>query len=180
MRKNTASGLDTDGLEQLWVTERQLDQFTDLGHLLAAATDIVVADVSEVEFLLFSLDWVTLFAAHVSSELEPLEDKKLAGVDHGVLRNNAELGGVGFHHLELDCLHATADEEGVALADRSEIRLQVDVKDVATQTLDRVFKGQDVDALAVFYLETSVDIDEVAELDEVVTSNLFHFEYGPR
>jgi hypothetical protein len=36
--------VDPPGLEELRVTERQLDQFTDLSHLLAASTNIIVAN----------------------------------------------------------------------------------------------------------------------------------------
>ena len=36
--------LDTESLEESGVAERQFDHFSDLGHLLAAAADIIVAD----------------------------------------------------------------------------------------------------------------------------------------
>jgi hypothetical protein len=42
---------NTNGLEELRMTERQLDQFTDLSHLLAASTNIIVANLVEVALL---------------------------------------------------------------------------------------------------------------------------------
>lgn len=40
------------------MAQGQLDQLTDLCHLLAAATDIVVADLIQVLFLVLTLDWL--------------------------------------------------------------------------------------------------------------------------
>jgi hypothetical protein len=58
-----------------------------------------------------------------------------------------------------------------------EVGLEVDIEDVATQTLDRVIKGQDVDAFSVLDVEALVDIDEIAELDaEVVSRDLVHLD----
>ena len=40
--------------------ERKLDQLTNLRHLLAAATDVVVANVAKVCLLVLTLDGVAL------------------------------------------------------------------------------------------------------------------------
>jgi hypothetical protein len=45
-----------------------------------------------------------------------------------------------------------------------EIRLEVDIENVAAQTLDGVDEGQDLHALALFYVETRVHANEVTEL----------------
>jgi hypothetical protein len=68
--------------------------------LLAAAANVIVADVGEVVLLVLALDGLAL------------------GVDDSVLGDDAVLGRVRLNHLELDRAHAAADEEGVALADR--------------------------------------------------------------
>ena len=54
--------LDADSLEELRVAQRELDHLLDLRELLAAATDIVVANL--VELLLLFLD------AHPGVEFE--------------------------------------------------------------------------------------------------------------
>ena len=58
--------------------ERQLNEFSNLGHLLATTTDIVVANVGQVAFFIFALHWVTL------------------GVDDSVGGDDAVFGGIGF------------------------------------------------------------------------------------
>lgn len=52
--------------------------------MLAAATNVVVADICEIAFLIFTLDGLAL------------------GVNDSVLGDNAVLGRVGLDDLELD------------------------------------------------------------------------------
>jgi predicted membrane chloride channel (bestrophin family) len=77
--------------------QRQLDQLTDLSHLLAAAADIIVADLVKVSFLILALYGLTL------------------AVDYGILGNDAELRWVYLNDLELDLAHTTAGCERIAL-----------------------------------------------------------------
>ena len=42
------------------MTQRELDEFTDLSHLLSAAPNVVVANVAEVRLLVFTLDGIAL------------------------------------------------------------------------------------------------------------------------
>ena len=42
------------------MAQRKLDKFTDLSHLLAAATNVVIADIGEVGLFVFALDRVAL------------------------------------------------------------------------------------------------------------------------
>jgi hypothetical protein len=104
------------------VAERELDELADLGELLAAAADVVVADVGEVVLLVLALDRFAL------------------GVDDRVLRDDAVLGRVGLDDLELDAPRGALGEEGVALADGAvrleEVGLEEDVEDVAGEALD--------------------------------------------
>ena len=120
--EDAARRLDADRLEQLRVAERELDELADLGELLAAAADVVVADVGEVVLLVLALDRFAL------------------GVDDRVLRDDAVLGRVGLDDLELDAPRGALGEEGVALADGAvrleEVGLEEDVEDVAGEALD--------------------------------------------
>ena len=58
--------------------ERQFNQFSNLGHLLATTTDIIVANVGQVALFVFALNWVAL------------------GVDNSVGGNDAVFGGISF------------------------------------------------------------------------------------
>lgn len=154
--EDAARGLDADRLEELRVAERELDELADLGELLAAAADVVVPDVGQVVLLVLALDGLAL------------------GVDDRVLRDDAVLGRVRLDHLELDAPRRALCEERVALADGAvrleEVRLEEDVEDVARETLDRVVKGEDVDALAVLDVVAGVDSADVGELDAEVVA----------
>ena len=99
--EDTSGRLDTDGLEQLGMTEGQFDQLSDLSHLFTAATNVVVADISEIALLIFPLDGLAF------------------GMDDGVLRDDTKFGWICLHHFEFNSSHATTDEEGVSLANRS-------------------------------------------------------------
>ena len=46
-----------------------------------------------------------------------------------------------------------------------EIRLDVYIENIATQTLDRVIEWKDVYAAAIFNVETMVNIHKIAKLD---------------
>ena len=58
--EDTTRRLDTDRLEELGMPQGQLDELTDLRHLLAAATNVVIANIGEVRLFVFTLDRVTL------------------------------------------------------------------------------------------------------------------------
>jgi hypothetical protein len=163
----------------LGVAQRQLDQFTDLSHLLAATTNIIVANLVEVTLLILSLDGLTL------------------AVNNCVLGNNAVLWGVDLHDLKLDLSHTTSYCEQVTLADWSvcltEVRSEVDIEEGAGQTLNGIGNGKDSNALGlfaktksasnqrergacsstyIFDIGAGVDSDDVAVLDtEVVAHN---------
>jgi len=42
------------------MAEWELDELSDLGHLLSASTDVIITDICEVVFLILTLDWVSL------------------------------------------------------------------------------------------------------------------------
>lgn len=58
--QDTTRWFDTNGFEELRMTKWKLDKFSDLGHLFSAATNVIVANISEIVFFIFTLDWVTL------------------------------------------------------------------------------------------------------------------------
>jgi hypothetical protein len=133
--EDSAGRLDADGLEQLRVAQRKLDQLADLGHLLAAAANVIVAHLVQVLLLILALDRLAL------------------AVDDGVLGGDGVLGRVHLDDLELDLSHAAADGEQVALANGAvgfaEVRGEEDVEDVSGEALDGVGNGQDGDALGL-------------------------------
>jgi hypothetical protein len=53
--------LDTDRFEQLWMMQGKLDKLSDLCHLFVAATNIIIVNINEIGFLIFTLDGVTLW-----------------------------------------------------------------------------------------------------------------------
>ena len=81
--------------------ERELNHLLDLCELLPASSDIVVSDGVERVFFLLSLDRFSL------------------AMDKGVWGHDAEGGGLGLDHFELDSTHSTANDECVILVHRS-------------------------------------------------------------
>ena len=58
-----------------------------------------------------------------------------------------------------------------------DIRLEVDIKDVAAQPPDRVVERKDVDALSILDIQTRMHVDHVSELHaKVVAGNLIHLD----
>ena len=45
-----------------------------------------------------------------------MKDDKLTSVDHGVLSDNTEFGGIGLNDLEFDGTHTATDKESVTLS----------------------------------------------------------------
>src|ERR1700722_10621284 len=60
-QKDTARGLDTDRLEQLQMAQWQVHELTNLRHLLAAQTNVIVPSIGQVCLFVFSLHWVTFY-----------------------------------------------------------------------------------------------------------------------
>ena len=58
-----------------------------------------------------------------------------------------------------------------------EVWLEVDVENVAAETLDRVVEWQDMYALSVLDVEALMNMNKVSELDtQVVTGDLVHLD----
>jgi hypothetical protein len=113
----------------------QLNQLSDLCHLLPAATNVVVTDFVEVTLLVFALNGLTL------------------AVDDSILCDDAELWWVNLNDLKLYLSHTTAGCEGVALANRSvgfaEVWGEENVEQRTGDTLDGIGDGEDCNALGL-------------------------------
>lgn len=46
-----------------------------------------------------------------------------------------------------------------------EVRLEIDLKQITTQTFYGVIKGEDMYPLSVFDVEALMDVDDIAQLD---------------
>ena len=140
--------LDTEGSEQLGMPERELNHLTNLGHLLTAATNVIVADAIEF-FFVFALDWFTLVK------------------DHRVGADDAKFSWISFDNLELNRLHTLSYEESVALLDRSvaifKVGDEVSLCQVAGNTFDAVFERKDVNASTVRHIRACVHLDNVTQ-----------------
>ncbi len=57
------------------------------------------------------------------------------------------------------------------------VGLEVHLKDVSTETLDGVIERKDMHALAVFDVQTLMDVDEIAEFhSQIVTGDFVHLD----
>lgn len=160
VEQDSARGLDAERLEQHRVTKGQLDHFANLSHLLAAATNVVVADVVHL-LLVFALDGVAF------------------AMNHRIGSHDTVGRRVCFDHFELHRVHRLAHQKEISLLDGAvsfqEVGLEVDIKEVAAHTFNRVIQGENVDALSVGNISTAGDSDNVGETDtQVLTDDLVH------
>jgi hypothetical protein len=160
VQEDPAGRLDPERLEEGGVPERELDHFSDLRHLLAAAADVVVPDVVHLLFVL-ALDGIPL------------------AVDDGVGSDDAVRRRVGLDDLELDGVHRRPDQKEVALLDGTvrlqKVRLEVDVKQVARNALDGVVQRQNVDPLPVRDVPAAGDRHNIRQPDpQVLAHALVH------
>ncbi|GIX63108.1 SNF2 helicase, putative [Babesia caballi] len=149
--------LDTQGLEEPGVSERQLDHLPNLRHLLPAPSYVVVSHVVELLFLV-ALDGVALV------------------VDDGVGSHDAVLPGVHLNHLELDRLERAPDQKEVTLLHRAvgfqKVGLEVDVEQrLLGEAFHGVVERQHLNLFAVRYVGAGRDPDEVAEHDPEVLAH---------
>ena len=141
------------------MAEGELDHLPDLGHLLPASADVVGP------LLVLSLDGIAL------------------AVDDGIGSHDAVGARIGLHDLELHRMHGGADQEEVPLLDGpvglQEVGLEVNVEEVAADSLDGIVQGQDVDALPVRDVPACRDRHHVGEADpEVLADHLVHADVG--
>jgi hypothetical protein len=117
------------------MSKGQLDQFSDLSHLLSAATNVIVSNLVQVSFLIFTLDRVAF------------------AVDDCVLSHNTIFGRIDLDHFELDLSHASSYCEQITLSHWSvglaEVRGKENVKERACQAFDGIGNGEDGNALGL-------------------------------
>jgi hypothetical protein len=83
------------------VAERKLNHFSDLSHLLAASTNVVIANLVQVVLFLLSLDRFAL------------------AVNNGILGYDTVFRGIHLDDLEFNLSHTTTYDEQVSLLDWS-------------------------------------------------------------
>lgn len=117
------------------MTKRQLDQLTDLSHLLAATTNVVIANLVKVTLLILALNGLAL------------------AVDDCVLGNDAILRGVDLDNLKFNLTHTTTYGKQVTLANwavgLTEVGGEEDVEDGSGQTLNSIGNRKDSNALSL-------------------------------
>jgi hypothetical protein len=115
--------------------EGQLNHFPDLSHLLAATTNVIVADLIQIVLLLVTLDGLAL------------------AVDDGVLSDDAVLGGVDLDDFELYLPHAAAHDEQVALSNGpvglTEVGSEENIEQGAGDALDGIRNRQNGNTLGL-------------------------------
>mmetsp|Transcript_28442 Transcript_28442/g.80059 ORF Transcript_28442/g.80059 Transcript_28442/m.80059 type:complete len:454 (-) Transcript_28442:148-1509(-) len=164
VQEHTTWRFDSQGFEQGRVTQRELDHFTNLGHLLSATADIVVPHVVHL-FFVFALDRLSL------------------AVDDGVRGHDAVRGGVRLHDLEFHGVHGGSHQEEVALLDGTvgleEVGFEVHVKEVSSHALDGVVQREDVHALSVRHVPAGGDGHDIRQAHaEVLAHDLVHSDAG--
>jgi hypothetical protein len=83
------------------VAERKLNHFSDLSHLLAASTNVVIADLIQVVLFLLSLNRFAL------------------AVNNGILGHDTIFRRIHLDNLEFNLSHTTTYDKQVSLLDWS-------------------------------------------------------------
>ncbi|KAH3663657.1 hypothetical protein OGAPHI_005058 [Ogataea philodendri] len=138
------------------MSKRQLDQFSNLSHLLSASTNIVVTDLIEVVFFVLSVDRFSL------------------RMYYGVLRNDGVFFRLDFNDLELDLSHTTSNNKVISLTNGSvgvnKIWFQKHIKERSGDSLDGIGNWQNRDSGGKLDLRTRMDGDNVSKSDSQIVS----------
>src|SRR5436190_20366546 len=103
--------------------EEKLNQLSDLSHLLSAATNVIVTDLIEIPFFVFSLNGFAV------------------AVDHCILCYDAKLGRINFDNLELNLSHTATAREQIPLFYRPISLTEVWSKEYVEQRACKTFHG---------------------------------------
>lgn len=127
--------LNTDTFEELWMSQWQLYQFSDLCHLLPASTNIVVSNLIQVPFLIFTIEGLA-FAVY-----------------NGILSNDTMVGWIKLNDFKLNLPHTTPNCKKITHTHRSvgfkEIWLKVNIEERASEALDSVRDREYCDAFCL-------------------------------
>jgi len=142
------------------VSQRELNHFSDGGHLFPASTDIIITHIIQL-FLVFTVDRLSL------------------RVKHSIRCDNTELFGLCRDDLELHRLEIAANQEKVALLDGPvcvfEVGDEVGFGEIALDALNSIRKGQDVDFGQIGDISSSSDLHHISEPDsEILSDGLIH------
>lgn len=142
------------------MSEWQFDHFPDGGHLLPAASDVIVSHVVQL-LLVFAVDGLAL------------------SVEHRVWCHNPELLWLGGDDLELHWLEVSPHDEEVTLLDGSvcvfEVGDEVGLGEVALDALNCVGERQDMDFGQIGDVSCGADLYDVTESDsEIFADGLVH------
>jgi hypothetical protein len=142
------------------MTERELNHFTNLCHLLSASTDIVVSNVVHL-FLVLTLDGITFT------------------VNDRIGSDNTVGSWIRFYDLEFHRVHGRADQKEITLLDGTvgfeEVGLEVDVKEVSRHAFNGIIERKNVNALAVGDVTAAGDGNNVSKTNaKVLPNDLVH------
>jgi len=156
-KEHTLRRLDTECLEQLRMSQGQFDHLANFGELLANATNVIVANVFSL-FFIVAVDGIAF-----------VEERRLRG-------HNTVLGRVNVDNLELNWTEATTDDEGVALLDGAvavlEVGDEVGLGDVSCDALNRVGEGKHMNFGCIGHVvRAGVDRDDVSHTHAQVASH---------
>mmetsp|Transcript_1727 Transcript_1727/g.4031 ORF Transcript_1727/g.4031 Transcript_1727/m.4031 type:complete len:777 (+) Transcript_1727:352-2682(+) len=164
IQQDSTGWLDSKSLEKSGVTKGKFNHFTDLCHLLAASTNIIVTNIIHL-FFVFTLHWISL------------------AVNDSVGGHDTVGRGIRFHDFEFDGMHGRTNQKEISLFDRTvglqKIRLQINLKEISGNSLNGVVQRQDVDALPVGNIATGRDGNDVGQTDsQVLSDHLVHANVG--
>mmetsp|Transcript_17238 Transcript_17238/g.21787 ORF Transcript_17238/g.21787 Transcript_17238/m.21787 type:complete len:460 (-) Transcript_17238:103-1482(-) len=164
IEEHTPGWLDSQGFKEGRMTKWQFNHLPNLRHLLSTASYVIIAHIIQL-LLILSLDRLSL------------------AVNDSIRRHDAVWGGISLDHLKLDGVHGRPDNEQIPLLDRP-VRLQkvwfeVNIKEVARNSLNRIIQGEDMDPLAIGHITAGSDGDHIGQTHpEVLTHHFVHFDRG--
>ena len=139
------------------MSEWKLNHFTDLGHLLTASTNVIIANLLSI-VLIVTIDGLSLIK------------------QGGLVSDNSILRWVHIDDLELYGAESTPHNEGVVLLDWTECVLevwdQVGRCDATRDVLNCISKWKHMDLGCVWYICWHwMDLDDVSHAHTQVSSN---------
>ena len=122
------------------MTEGKFYHLTDLCHLVSATTNIIVANTVSILFV-FALDGLSL------------------SVDECLVGHSTEVARCYLNHFELNRSEVASNCEAVTFHNRAEslieVRLNVDLSQVSSQTFNSISKRQNLNLLRIWKLRDS-------------------------
>jgi hypothetical protein len=164
IKKHSSWWLDTQSLEQLRMSQRKFNHFSDQCHLFSAASDIIVSNLIEL-FFVFSVDGFSF-------------SKK-----HGVRSHDTEILWLSCNNLELNWLEVSSDNKEITLLYWSvcvlEVWDQVCFGEVASDSFNSVLEWENVNFSKIGDFSCSSDLDNVTKSDsEIFSDGFVHSDFS--